>query len=171
MVLEADDLMVGRSLRKAIRRSALRITLDTAFDAVIRACAAVPREGQGGTWITEDMIEAYGRLHELGWAHSAEAWDGGRLVGGLYGVSLGAAFFGESMFALAPDASKIAFVRVVQQLRAWDIPLIDCQVHTDHLERFGATEWSRKRFLARLAVALRSPTRRGRWRFDEPRPE
>jgi leucyl/phenylalanyl-tRNA---protein transferase len=168
MVLEADQLVVGRSLRKAIRRAPYTITLDTAFDRVIRACAQVPRPDQDGTWITEEMTEAYIELHRLGHAHSVEAWSGGDLVGGLYGVSLGGAFFGESMFARAPDASKIAFVKLVEQLRAWDISLIDCQVHTEHLERFGAEEWPRDRFLASLARALERPPRPGPWSFESP---
>ena len=166
MVLEADRLVIGRSLRKVMRRAPYRITLDTAFGRVIRACAEVPRPDQEGTWITGEMIEGYEELHRLGYAHSVEAWSGEELAGGLYGVSLGAAFFGESMFARAPDASKIAFVTLVEQLRRWDIGLIDCQVHTEHLERFGAEEWPRERFLARLARALERPTRPGPWSFD-----
>jgi leucyl/phenylalanyl-tRNA--protein transferase len=165
-VLEPDGLVVSRSLRKAIRRAPYRVTLDTAFGEVIRACARVPRPGQDGTWITSDMIRAYDRLHELGYAHSVEAWRDDELVGGLYGVSLGAAFFGESMFARADDASKIAFVALVEQLARWGVELIDCQVHTEHLERFGAVEWPRERFLAALAAALEKPTRGGPWRFD-----
>ena len=103
------------------------------------------------------------RLHELGFAHSAEAWEGGELVGGLYGVSLGAAFFGESMFALRPDASKVALVRLVDQLVAWDFELLDCQMETPHLARFGATPWPRPRFLAALERALQRETHRGEW--------
>jgi leucyl/phenylalanyl-tRNA---protein transferase len=166
MVLEADRLVVGRSLRKTLRRAPYRVALDTAFEAVVRACAEVPRPGQHGTWITEDMIAAYVELHRLGFAHSAEAWQGDELVGGVYGVSLGGGFFGESMFARRPDASKVAFVTLVEQLRGWDIELVDCQVHTEHLERFGATEWPRPRFLAALAAALARPTRRGRWTLE-----
>ncbi|HUS63187.1 MAG TPA: leucyl/phenylalanyl-tRNA--protein transferase [Kofleriaceae bacterium] len=165
-VLEPSGLVVSRSLRKAIRRTPYRVTLDTAFGEVIRACAKVPRPGQDGTWITRDMIRAYDRLHELGYAHSVEAWRDDELVGGLYGVSLGRAFFGESMFARADDASKIAFVALVEQLERWGVGLIDCQVHTEHLERFGAAEWPRARFLAALAAALEQPTRGGPWRFD-----
>lgn len=165
-VLEPSGLVVSRSLRKAIRRAPYRVTLDTAFGQVIRACAEVPRRGQDGTWITRDMMRAYDELHALGYAHSVEAWRGDELVGGLYGVSLGAAFFGESMFARADDASKIAFVALVEQLDRWGIRLIDCQVHTDHLERFGAGEWPRDRFLAALEAALGQPTRGGPWRFD-----
>jgi leucyl/phenylalanyl-tRNA--protein transferase len=168
LVLESADLVVSRSLRKTLRRGQYRVTLDTAFDRVIRACADAPRPGQQGTWITDDMVRAYRRLHELGYAHSAEAWLDGELAGGLYGVSLGAGFFGESMFARADDASKVAFVTLVEQLGRWGIDLIDCQVHTEHLARFGAVEWPRERFLARLAAALEKPTRSGRWRLDAP---
>lgn len=166
MVLRAEDLYVNRSLRKAIRRAPYRLTMDTAFEAVIEACAGTYRPGQGGTWITEEMKSAYIALHQQGHAHSAEAWLGGELVGGVYGVSLGAAFFGESMFATAPDASKIAFVTLVQQLQRWEISLIDCQVYTEHLEHFGATEWPRSKFLNSLQVALQGDTRLGPWRFD-----
>jgi leucyl/phenylalanyl-tRNA--protein transferase len=166
MVLESERLVVNRSLRKAMRRGNYEVRLDTAFEAVLRACAAVPRVGQSGTWITSDMIDAYLELHRRGFAHSAEAWADGVLCGGLYGVSLGGVFFGESMFAHRTDASKVAFATLVEQLRAWDIRLIDCQVHTDHLERFGAEEWPRARFLAALAIALaQQPTRRGPWRL------
>jgi leucyl/phenylalanyl-tRNA--protein transferase len=166
MVLTPDELIVNRSLRKAIRRQPYQLKLDTAFSAVLAACAEVPRPGQDGTWIIPAMVEAYGGLHARGFAHSFEAWDGDVLVGGLYGVSLGGCFYGESMFARAPDASKIAFAAAVAQLAAWGIGLIDCQVHTEHLARFGARELPRAEFMRRLAVALESPTRRGRWQFD-----
>ncbi len=168
MVLTPDGLYVSRSLRKVMRKCRYEIRLDTAFETVIDACAEVPRPDQDGTWITSDMRESYIELHRLGYAHSAEAWEGETLVGGLYGVSIGGAFFGESMFARAPDASKIAFVTLVRQLAAWDIRLIDCQVHTDHLARFGAEEISRAVFLRALQRVLQRGTRRGRWRFDEP---
>jgi leucyl/phenylalanyl-tRNA---protein transferase len=112
------------------------------------------------------MVDAYSKLHELGFAHSIEAWQDGKLVGGLYGVSLGHAFFGESMFAKAPDASKVAFVACVRQLDSWGINLIDCQVHTEHLERFGAYEVSRTAYLEMLRVALDQPTKRGKWSFE-----
>ena len=163
MVLEADRLHVPKSLRKVVRRGEYRIAYDTAFRAVIEACAATPRPDQDGTWITREMVRAYCQLHELGLAHSIEAWRGRDLVGGLYGVSLGGAFFGESMFAHAPDASKVAFVTVVEQLREKGITLVDCQVYTDHLARFGAEEWPRARYLSALSRALRRPTWRGRW--------
>ena len=167
-VLLADRLRVPRSLGKTIRKKPYGLTLDTAFPRVIAACAAVRRPGQRSTWITPAMKDAYVELHRRGLAHSAESWRDDELVGGLYGVSLGAAFFGESMFALAPDASKIAFVALVEQLRRWEVTLVDCQVYTEHLARFGAEEWARPRYLAALRKALTRPNRLGPWSFDEP---
>ena len=169
MVLLAEELRVSRSLRRTIGRRPFRLTLDTAFADVMVACATVARPGQDGTWITPGMIESYGELHRRGVAHSVEAWRGDVLVGGLYGISLGAAFFGESMFARETDASKVAFVALVERLRAWGIPLVDCQVYTEHLASFGAREWPRRDFLAALSAALDRPTRLGPWAFDEPR--
>jgi leucyl/phenylalanyl-tRNA--protein transferase len=163
LVLLAGELHVPRSLERTLRRGTFRITFDAAFDAVIDGCARAPRAGQGGTWVTREMRRAYKRLHRRGFAHSAEAWIGERLAGGLYGVSLGGAFCGESMFAREPDASKAAFVTLVRQLQTWGIALIDCQVATAHLQRFGAREWPRDRFLAALETALAQPTRRGNW--------
>ncbi len=163
MCLIPRDLHVSRSLRKALRRCPYEIRFDSAFDRVIRSCARIPRTEVDGTWITEEMIDAYNELFRLGYAHSAESWSGGELVGGLYGVSLGGCFFGESMFAVRPSASKIAFATLVERLVDWDFDLIDCQVHTDHLSRLGATEWPRNRFLDALAKSLEKPTRRGRW--------
>lgn len=167
-VLEPAALEVNRSLRKAIRRRPYRLTLDTAFAQVIAGCAAVPRPDQDGTWITAEMIAAYEALHALGHAHSIEAWRGEELVGGVYGVALGGLFCGESMFARAPDASKVAFVHLARQLERWGYELIDCQVYTEHLERFGAVNWPRARYLdtlARLRVQDRGP--RAPWRLDE----
>lgn len=170
MVLEAGNLHVPASLRKTMRRRPYRLTLDTAFGEVIAGCAAARRPEGAGTWITEEMIAAYAELHRLGFAHSAEAWAGEKLAGGLYGVSLGGAFFGESMFARSADASKIAFVALVERLARGGITLIDCQVHTEHLERFGAEEWPRERYLAALSRAVRMRTWRGRWRLDSAAP-
>jgi leucyl/phenylalanyl-tRNA--protein transferase len=116
------------------------------------------------------MRAAYAQLHALGFAHSAEAWEAGRLVGGLYGVSLGSIFFGESMFAARSDASKVAFVVLVRQLARWGFELVDCQIHTTHLERFGAVEWPRRRFLDALERGLERETRRGVWRLDTAGP-
>ncbi len=173
MVLAPGDLHVGRSLARRERASPYALTMDTAFADVIAACRETPRPDQDGTWITPDMLTAYRQLHALGFAHSVEAWqtdpdsEGGvRLVGGLYGLSLGRAFFGESMFAHAPDASKIAFAALVRQLARWEFDFVDCQVTTEHLARFGATEWRRDAFLDALARALDDSTRRGRWAFD-----
>ena len=168
LVLEPSSLHVGRSLRKAMRREPYRITLDQAFEQVIDECARMPRPDQDGTWITRDLRAAFLRLHNLGIAHSVEAWEGDALVGGLYGLSLGAAFFGESMFARRPDASKIAFVMLVRQLERWGFDLVDCQVVTEHLVRFGAVELELEPFLDRLARAVDQPTLRGPWRFDAP---
>jgi leucyl/phenylalanyl-tRNA--protein transferase len=165
MVLPVLALRVPRSLAKARRKGLYTVTLDTAFDQVIRSCAATPRNGQRGTWITPQMQEAYGELHRQGLAHSAEAWSEGQLVGGLYGVSLGDVFFGESMFAHAPDASKVAFVALVESLATWGLTLVDCQVYTEHLARFGALEWPRSQYLDELRRALEGPTRRGVWRL------
>lgn len=166
LVLRVEDLHVPKSLRKTIRKGAFRFTLDRAFPEVIDACARVKRPGQRDTWITAEMKRAYVELHRLGLAHSAEAWHEDRLAGGLYGVSLGGAFFGESMFTRVPDASKAAFVVVVEQLRDWGITLVDSQVHTDHVARFGATEWSRRDYLVALKKALRKKTRQGRWELE-----
>ena len=171
MVLLPEELHVPRSLAKTLRRRSFDVRLDTAFDKVIRRCAEVPRPTGEGTWITPEMIDAYCRLHELGFAHSVEAWQQGELVGGLYGVSIGACFFAESMFAVRSDASKVAFVTLVRQLRAWRIDLVDCQIYSNHLARFGARDWSRRDFLARLARGLEHETRRGFWRLDDPDPE
>jgi leucyl/phenylalanyl-tRNA---protein transferase len=168
LVLEPEALHVSRSLRRTIRRGAFRVTADTAFQRVIRRCAARPRPGQRGTWITEEMVAAYLALHRLGFAHSFEAWEGEALAGGLYGVSLGAVFFGESMFADRPDASKVAFVRAVDWLASRGIRLVDCQIRTEHLVTLGAREIPRGAFLARLRAALEQPTVRGPWIAGAP---
>lgn len=162
-VLLPEELRVPRRLRRSMRQRPFRITYDLAFEKVIRACAGIRRPQQHGTWITEPLIGGYLDLHDLGLAHSVEAWDGERLVGGVYGVSLGAMFSGESMFHTVPDASKIALVSLVERLRQWRFQLFDCQVQTAHTARFGAREWPRETFLDALDRALESPTRRGSW--------
>jgi len=165
MVLFPEHLRVSRSLLKVIRQGVYTVTLDRAFGAVIRACAE-PRGADSGTWITADMITAYTRLHELGHAHSVEAWFGDLLAGGLYGVALGRVFFGESMFFRRRDASKVAFVRLVRHLQSRGFTLIDCQMTTEHLKRFGAVEITRAEFARRLGACTLegSPAP---WRFDE----
>ncbi len=162
LVLYPERLKVSRSLRKVLRAGRFEIRFDTAFDAVIEGCAA-PRPGQSGTWITEEMKAAYRRLHRLGHAHSAEAWQDGELAGGLYGVALGGVFFGESMFTRVSDASKAAFTTLVRHLQNWGYTLIDCQVTTDHLLRLGAEEVPRRRFQRELETALLHPGRPAPW--------
>jgi leucyl/phenylalanyl-tRNA--protein transferase len=162
-LLLPSELHVPRRLTRTQRQARLEVTFDRAFDRVIRGCASAPRADAPGTWITPDMLEAYQELFALGFAHSAEAWQAGELVGGVYGVSLGGAFFGESMFTLRPDASKIALVTLVRQLGAWGFDFLDCQVHTPHLEKLGARAWPRADFLRALEAALRRETRRGPW--------
>lgn len=157
---------VPRSLRKRMRKCPYEIRTDTAFGEVIRACGATPRPGQKGTWVTRELVRGYEGLHVHGIAHSVEAWKDGELVGGLYGVSLGAAFFGESMFAHAPDASKIAFATLLGNLVHWGFAMVDCQVYTEHLARFGAEEWPRELFMSQLRECLSAPTRRGPWTLD-----
>jgi leucyl/phenylalanyl-tRNA--protein transferase len=168
MVLRASELRVPRGIRRNIRSQPFELRLDSAFEKVIRRCAEATRPAQDGTWITEDMIEAYLRLHDLGYAHSAEAWLEGDLVGGAYGVCIGRTFSGESMFHEVTGASQAALVALIAQLDRWGIDLIDCQTHTPHFERIGATEWPRERFLAALAEAVAHPTRRGRWVLELP---
>ena len=166
-VLFPAKLKVARSLRKTLRRKDFDVTLDTAFREVMRQCA-LPRPGNpaGGTWITPEMIEAYAVLHDRGLAHSVESWREGKLVGGLYGVAMGNAFFGESMFSRETDASKVAFVHLVRQLERWGYAFIDCQLSSAHLFSLGAEEIRRHDFMARLEQALKQPERSGRWRFD-----
>jgi len=167
MVLEPEGLRIGRSLGKRIRQRPYRIVMDTAFRQVMKRCGEVPRPDQDGTWITDEMLESYGRLFDAGIAHSIEAWDGEELVGGLYGLSIGTLFAGESMFALRPDASKIAFVYFVRQFERWGGELIDCQVQTEHLTRFGAHEIPRRSYLERLGKYRSKAERPGPWSFDE----
>ena len=168
-VLLPPELRVSRRLARTLRQKRLEVTLDRAFGRVIRGCASARRMGAQGTWITPAMVEAYQQLFELGFAHSAEAWHAGELVGGVYGVSLGGCFFGESMFTLRPDASKVAFATLVGQLEDWGFDFVDCQVHTPHLEALGARAWPRSVFSSALRDTLRRETRRGRWQLDPSR--
>jgi leucyl/phenylalanyl-tRNA---protein transferase len=165
MVLVPGELHVPRSLLRRIRRGDISITADLAFADVMTACAE-PRDDQAGTWITEEMMAAYRALHIAGYAHAIEAWQDGLLVGGLYGVSLGRAFFGESMFTRVPDASKVALVTLVAQLRRWGFGLIDCQMKTEHLARFGAREIPRATFVRQLDVLVAQPPPPAPWRVE-----
>ncbi|MFV0420780.1 leucyl/phenylalanyl-tRNA--protein transferase [Oleidesulfovibrio sp.] len=171
-VLYPSKLHIPASLRRRINSGCFTVSLDTAFESVIAACATSPRPGQQGTWIVDEMIDAYVSLHEAGIAHSLEVWsfdDKGRreLAGGLYGVSLGGVFYGESMFFHQPDASKVGMVWLVSLLKRWGFHIIDCQQTTDHLMRFGAEELPRAAFLQELTIALRMPLRAGKWTFPE----
>ncbi len=165
MVLFPGELRVTRSLRKVLRNRPYEVRFDTAFEAVMHACAA-PRPGQAGTWIGPAMIEAYTRLHRLGHAHSVETWIDGRLAGGLYGVAIGRMFYGESMFTRVRDASKIALVHLVWQLRRWHFGLIDCQMKTAHLASLGAREIPRGEFVRRVRELIEFPSVPAPWRPD-----
>lgn len=162
-VLFPRELHVPKSLRRVLNKNRFRFTLDHAFEEVITACSVAPRRGQGGTWITDDMITGYHRLHALGYAHSLEVWDGEKLAGGLYGVSLGGMFFGESMFARVSDASKAGFVTLVRVLEERGFDCIDCQMYTSHLDRFGARDFPRSAFLELLGRSLERATVKGNW--------
>ena len=166
MVLFPDEFRLTRSLRKRLRRRYYEIRSDYAFAEVMSACAA-PRAGQAGTWITEEMISAYTMLHRRGFAHSVETWIDGALAGGLYGVAIGRMFYGESMFARASDASKIALAHLVGQLSRWQFGMIDCQMHTRHLASFGAREIPRADFMRKLLELVNYQSEPGKWRFDD----
>lgn len=165
LVLYPWEIHVSKTLKKIIKRGVFQITMDTAFEEVIRACAHVHEKYDGGTWIVDDMIDAYSRLHQSGYAHSVEAWHGGRLVGGLYGLSLGGSFFGESMFSQLSSASSVALVRLAEYLSEKSFDMIDCQVITPHLKRFGAKEIPRDRYLKQLRRSLSMQTITGKWSF------
>ncbi len=165
-----DDVHIGKSLKKAMKATSLIVKADTNFAEVIRECAKMPRPGQDGTWIDDDMMQGYTALHHAGYAHSIEVYeetDGHeKLVGGLYGVTLGQFFCGESMFAQVDNASKIGFATFLAQATLWGFQFIDCQVHTDHLERFGAQEIPRHQFLSMLETARSLETSKGHWSVD-----
>lgn len=147
-VLYSNELKVSKSMKQLLKREAFDFRLDTAFDKVITNCQQKPRKDQDGTWITEDVRAAYIQLHKLGYAHSAEAWQDGQLIGGLYGIRMGKVFFGESMFSHQSNTSKFAFIKLVQQLKEEGVQLIDCQVHTNHLESLGARMIPRADFVS-----------------------
>jgi leucyl/phenylalanyl-tRNA--protein transferase len=165
MVLVPRELKVARSLQKVLRNRQYEVRADTRFHAVMQACAE-PRPEQDGTWISDDMLAAYGALHEQGLAHSVETWIDGELAGGLYGVALGRMFYGESMFTRAADASKIALVHLARQLERWQFGMIDCQMHTPHLASLGAREMPRADFMRNLQELVNYPGVPGRWELD-----
>jgi len=168
MVLYVDEMRVTRSLRKRVQSGVFETRVDTAFRDVIEACATAPRAGQGGTWITPEMVDAYCDLHRRGYAHSVESWRDGQLVGGLYGLALGRVFFGESMFAHESDASKVALVKLVAHLQQVGVPLVDCQQETAHLASFGARPIARARFAAHLGELIHSADPPAGWRGLRP---
>jgi len=165
MILRPADLRISRSLRKTVRSGRMRVTMDLGFRHVMEGCAG-PRPGQDGTWITEGMFDAYGRLFELGYAHSVEAWSEGRLVGGVYGVAIGRMFFGESMFSRMTDASKVALLALVRQIERWDFPCVDCQMSTGHLASLGAREIPRAEFLREVRRLVDASPVPSPWSFD-----
>ena len=166
MVLFPAEFRMPRSLSKRLRRRDYEIRIDTAFASVMQACA-MPRSDGNGTWITQDMIAAYCELHRLGHAHSIETWIDGELAGGLYGMALGRAFYGESMFARVNDASKLAFAHLVRQLERWRFGIIDCQMNTAHLARFGAREIPRAEFSRKLMELVNYPSPAAVWQFED----
>jgi leucyl/phenylalanyl-tRNA--protein transferase len=165
LILYPDHLKISKSLKKVINKGDFELSMDQDFEAVITACAESRTETNEGTWIVDEMIAAYCKLHESGLAHSVETWMDGQLAGGLYGVSIGRCFFGESMFTRISNASKVALVGLVRHLQNLQFDLIDCQVTTPHLVSLGAHEIPRARFLDELATALKAPTLKGRWSF------
>jgi len=169
MVLLPEELKIGRALAKVLRNKAYEVRLDTAFAEVAAACATAPRAGQAGTWISAEMQAAYRQLHEIGVAHSVETWIDGKLAGGLYGVAIGRAFYGESMFARATDASKIALAHLCVYLRRRGFGIIDCQMETAHLASLGARPIPRRDFVARLAELTTAGDAPGRWPADAVR--
>lgn len=169
-LLYPERMHVSRSLRRTAAKELFEIRFDSDFAGVMAACAQTPRPGQQGTWIVPEMLAAYVKLHHEGFAHSVECWQDDKLVGGLYGVSLGKAFFGESMFSHKTDASKIALGVLAAHCQAWGFHFIDCQMPTPHLERLGVKSLSRKDFLEKLAAAVAHPTRKGRWEYEPALP-
>jgi leucyl/phenylalanyl-tRNA--protein transferase len=169
MVLFCDELKVSRSLAKNMRNKGFEVRTDCAFSRVIKACSG-PRKGEPGTWLGKDMQAAYLALHRAGHAHSFETWQAGELVGGLYGVAIGRMFYGESMFSRATDASKVALVALVEELRGRGFPLIDCQQRTPLLGSLGAREIPRRQFLRRVAALVNYPEQPGKWLRKETAP-
>lgn len=162
-VLYTDELKISKSMRNVFNRKQFSVTYDEAFVEVIEACRDAPRSQQEGTWISSEIIDSYTWLHKLGVAHSVEVWQDGKLVGGLYGISLGRMFFGESMFSLVSNASKVGFIHLVNALRRMGFKLVDCQIYNEHLGSMGAREIPREDFLQELKIALKTETIQGNW--------
>jgi leucyl/phenylalanyl-tRNA---protein transferase len=167
MVLFPDKMIISHSLKQVVRKNSFHITFDREFTTVIDECSVTPRKDQEGTWITRDMKAAYFRLHEAGYAHSVESWLEGKLVGGLYGVAIGKAFFGESMFHKETNASKVALFHLVEKLKEWEFEIIDAQVYTNHLESLGGELIHRSQYLKHLEKALTKQGMDGLWKGRE----
>jgi leucyl/phenylalanyl-tRNA--protein transferase len=170
MILMTEAVHISKTLNRLIRQHRFNVSFDTAFTEVMQACSA-PRANQetepgDHSWIHDDVIQAYSELHEMGQAHSVECWLDGQLVGGLYGVAIGSAFFGESMFSLVKDSSKVALVALCQQLSRWNMPMVDCQIYSDHLASMGAVEISRREFIDQLTVLCEDGPEIGKWQLD-----
>ncbi len=168
LVLYPHEIHVSRTLRRVLNKRIFSVTMDSAFETVITACAETRQKQDHGTWIVDEIQSAFIDFHRAGYAHSVEVWTEGRLAGGLYGVSMGRCFFGESMFTLVDNASNVALVHLVRALERRSFTLIDCQVSTEHLMRMGAREIPRARFLRQLRQSLTAPTLKGRWEYEEP---
>jgi len=166
LVLYPEEVRVSKTLKKIIKKKMFHVTMDSAFVQVINQCAKIRLQNNQGTWVVKEMIDAYCKLHESGFAHSVEAWYQGELAGGLYGVSLGKCFFGESMFTRVSNASNVVLVKLVEHLNALSFDMIDCQLTTEHLLRFGAREIPRVSFLKQLEESLKAPTKKGKWCFE-----
>lgn len=164
-IIKPNEFKISKSLKRVIRSGKFEVRMDTAFSRVIDTCGRIPREGENGTWITTDMKQAYKRLFVLGVAHSVEIYHNHHLVGGLYGVSIGKAFFGESMFHTETDASKVAFAALSCWLFNRDFMFIDCQMHTEHLMSLGAEDIPKVEYLELLAKAISFPTLKGKWNY------
>ncbi|PCH62006.1 MAG: leucyl/phenylalanyl-tRNA--protein transferase [Gammaproteobacteria bacterium] len=175
MVLFTDQVKISKSLKKTLRTTDIHISMDRAFDQVMLACSAPranqPLDPENSSWIHPQMIGAYTTLHQQGYAHSIECWQQDELIGGLYGVAIGNAFFGESMFSTVRDSSKIALVALCQQLSRWGFPIIDCQVHSEHLARLGAQEISRHDFISQLNMLCPQSQELQAWQLDKDLPE
>jgi len=165
LVLYPHEIRISKTLNKIIKKNMFDVTMDLAFNQVISQCAQVRLEKNEGTWINNDMIHAYCKLYDSGFAHSVEVWHQGDLAGGLYGISIGNCFFGESMFTRVSNASNVGFVKLLEYLRELSFDMIDCQVYTEHLTRFGARQIPRTQFLNQLEKSLTAPTRKGKWCF------
>ena len=165
LVIFPDEFKIPRRLSRLVRQDIFSVSIDQAFRQVITACASTDERHEKGTWITNDMLEAYCQFHDMGFAHSVECWHDDKLIGGLYGISLGGVFFGESMFIREPNSSKFALVHLMKKLQEWNFDLIDCQMRTEHLMQFGAREIPGNEFQEVLDKSIARPDKKGKWQL------